>query len=258
MQIRKCDKGKCGIYCITNTYNDKVYIGKAKDIYNRIMQHRYHLRKRHKDENRHLIAAWHKYGEDAFVYSVIEEFDFDEQKLREREDFWIVKYNATDRNFGYNMRRDSSTGCLVSEETKELLSKVNSGEGNPNYGNRWTDEQREAMSKLKKEQYLNGEVSYNSDAPKKGVEVRNKLWEEHPELKEKMKSNVSKKIAEYSFEQYDKNSGELIKVWDSVYDILKEHPEWKRHNIYAACSGEKPSIYGYKWKKILKDDIVQQ
>lgn len=37
MQIRKCDKEKCGIYCITNTYNDKVYIGKAKDIYNWMM-----------------------------------------------------------------------------------------------------------------------------------------------------------------------------------------------------------------------------
>ena len=57
MQIRKCDKGKCGIYCIRNVFNDKVYIGKAKDVYNRMISHRYQLRKKSKDENRHLIAA---------------------------------------------------------------------------------------------------------------------------------------------------------------------------------------------------------
>jgi hypothetical protein len=34
------------------------------------------------------------------------------------------------------MRRDSSTGCLVSEETRQLLSEINSGENNPNYGNK--------------------------------------------------------------------------------------------------------------------------
>ena len=72
-----------------------------------------------------------------------------------------------------------------------------------------------------------------------------------------MKDKVSAKTSEFYFYQYDKNTGELIKIWSNVHDILKEHPEWKRHNIYAACSGEKPSIYGYKWKKVLKDEIVQ-
>ena len=55
----------------------------------------------------------------------------------------------------------------------------------------------------------------------------------------------------------DKITEELIKIWDSVHDILTANPNWKRHNIYAACSGEKPSIYGYKWKKIKNEDIVQ-
>ena len=32
---------------------------------------------------------------------------------------------------------------------------------------------------------------------------------------------------------------------------------YKKHNIYAVCSGEKPSMYGYIWVKILNDDIVQ-
>ena len=32
---------------------------------------------------------------------------------------------------------------------------------------------------------------------------------------------------------------------------------YKTHNIYSVCSGVKPTMYGYKWVKILKDDIVQ-
>ena len=257
MQIRKCDKGKCGIYCIRNLINDKVYIGKAKDIYNRMISHRYQLRKKSKDENRHLIAAWHKYGEDAFEYIIVEELELDEQILRDREDYWIVEYDATNRDKGYNLRRDSSTGCIVLEETRKLKSEVSMGENNPNYGNKWTDEQKKRMSEIKKEQYRTGEVKINSENSRKGCKKRNQHWEENPELKQQMKDKVSAKIAEYDFYQYDKKSGELVKIWPSVHEILKEHPEWKRHNIYAVCSGEKPSIYGYKWKKVLKGEIVQ-
>lgn len=188
----------------------------------------------------------------------MEEFEFDEQKLKEREDYWIVELDATNRDKGYNIHRDSSTGCLISEETRKKISESVKGEKNPNYGNIWTDEQRKRMSEMVRDGYKFGERIYNPNATYMGIEARNKLWEEKPELKEKMKKKVSSQKSEYSFYQYDKNTMDLIKVWDSIYDILLEHPEWKRHNIYAACSGEKPSIYGYKWKKILKSEIVQQ
>lgn len=258
MKLYTKDKGVCGIYKIINTVNNKIYVGKAKNIYNRMLSHRTNLRRKSKDENRHLINAWHKYGEECFTYEIIEVLQFDENLLREREDYWIVTLDSTNRKVGYNLRRDSSTGCIVQDETKKKISEKVKGENNPNYGNKWTDEQKEKMSKLKKEQYKKGEVKINPEASKKGCEIRNAKWEQSPELKEQMKKNVSSKIAEYNFHQLDKKTGDLIKVWNSVYDILIEHPEWKRHNIYAACSGEKPSIYGYKWKKVLKEDIVQQ
>ena len=114
------------------------------------------------------------------------------------------------------------------------------------------------MSEMVRRGYETGEWGRNPEAVYKAIEVRNKHWEENPQLKENMKKKVSSQISEYSFYQYDKKTLELVRIWDSVYDILFEHPEWKRHNIYAACSGEKPSIYGYKWKKILKSEIVQQ
>lgn len=57
MKIKREDKNKCGIYCIKNITTNKVYIGKSKNIYNRMMQHQYNLRKKSKDENRYLINA---------------------------------------------------------------------------------------------------------------------------------------------------------------------------------------------------------
>ena len=257
MRLNKDDRKKCGIYCIKNTVNSKVYVGKAKDIYKRISEHIRLLRKKSKNENRHLINAWFKYGEDVFEYFVIEELEFNEEILKIKELYWIDNYKSTDRQFGYNLWRDSSTQMFVHEETKQLLSEKYQGVNNPNYGNNWTQEQKEQMSKIKKEQYAKNEVVINVDACKKGSRIRNENWEKDPTLKEKMKKRVSESITEYKFYQYNKITGELIKIWNSIHDILLENPSWKRHNIYAACSGEKPSIYGYKWKKVKHEDIVQ-
>lgn len=256
MKLNKNDQ-KCGIYCIKNKVNSKVYVGKAKNIYNRMQQHIYNLRTKSKDENRHLVNAWFKYGEDAFEYFVIEELEFDESNLTNRELYWIDEYKSTDRQFGYNLRRDSSTRMIVHEETRLRMSENNKGQNNPNYGHKWSNDQKQKMSELKNEQYSNQLVNINFKAAKIGPKIRNEKWEKDPTLKEKMKKKVSEAITIYKFYQYNKTTGELIKIWDSVHDILTENPNWKRHNIYAACSGEKPSIYGYKWKKVKCEDIVQ-
>nr|DAG88575.1 MAG TPA: intron associated endonuclease [Crassvirales sp.] len=57
MKVNKNDLNKCGIYCIRNIVNQKVYIGKSKNIYTRICTHISSLRRKTKDENRHLINA---------------------------------------------------------------------------------------------------------------------------------------------------------------------------------------------------------
>ena len=46
-----------GIYLIRNKVNNKIYIGKAKNIYERIRQHINLLNKKSKDENIHLINS---------------------------------------------------------------------------------------------------------------------------------------------------------------------------------------------------------
>lgn len=257
MQVNKKDLNKSGIYCIRNLINYKVYIGKSKNIYARIANHINGLRCKSKNENRYLINAWHKYGEENFDYYVLEYLKYDEDKIAERELYWMKKYNSTNKEFGYNLRMDSSTKMIVHEETKKLISNLNKGENNPNYNHKWSDEKRKKASEQFKELYKSGHLKPNPSATYKAIEKRNENWKKNPQLKKDMAEKVKKAITKYKIYQYDKNTLELIKVWDYIADIIKENPTYKRHNIYAVCSGEKKSMYGYIWIKVLKDDIVQ-
>ena len=87
--------------------------------------------------------------------------------------------------------KDSSSGIIVHEETRQLMSERNIGKNNPNYGNHWSEEKKKEMSEIKKEQYKNGEQIAISENGRKGAEVRNKNWEKNPTLKDKMKKRVS-------------------------------------------------------------------
>jgi group I intron endonuclease len=250
-----------GIYCIRNTVNQKVYIGKSVNIAKRMSSHKQCLRKKSKDENRHLISAWWKYGENAFEYFILEVVSKDienyEKVMSEKELKWMEIYNSTNREKGYNLRLDSSTKMITHEETRKLFTE-RKGKKNSNYGNKWTDEMKKSMSELKKEGYKTGKYKASKENSLKGVAVRNALWEKNPELKKQMIKKVSANHTKYEIYQYDK-LGNLIKVWQCVKSIIDDNPNYKKHNIYAVCSGEKPTMYGYKWVKVLKvnEDIVQ-
>lgn len=223
------DYKKAGIYCIKNLINNKVYIGKSINIHNRIKQHTTLLNRKSLDENRYLIAAWHKYTSDNFQYFVLEYLEPNELLLKERELYWINYYESYNRDKGYNLRIDTTTNCIVSQDTREL------------------------QSKNRKDRYKNNpQLRINL-----GIRSSN-FWKNNPEIKKQMSKKVSKALTKYNIYQYDKYTKELIKKWDCVMDIIQENPNYKVHNIYAVCSGEKPSMYGYIWEKILiKEDIVQ-
>lgn len=211
-----------GIYGIVNKTNNKIYVGKSKNIYKRLVWHVYGLNNKLKDENRHLISAWHKYGRENFECILIEITILDDKVLKEKELYWMDKYNSLDRNHGYNLRKDTETNCIVSRETRELQSKT--------HLQRYVDNPN-----------LKAEVGAKSS----------KFWKENPEVKKKMSEKVAELATKYRIYQYEKDRVTLVKIWDKIFDIIVENPTYKKHNIYAVCSGEKPSIYGYWWKKEL-------
>ena len=114
------------IYEICNLANGRVYVGSAMDIQKRQREHLCLLRQgRH--YNKHLQNAWCKYGEEMFVFRVVEEVDDDQ--LIEREQ---VRINATEsflREKGYNARHiaESNMGLKWSAESRQRQSKAQEG-----------------------------------------------------------------------------------------------------------------------------------
>ncbi len=103
---------------IKNIKNSKLYIGQSTDIKNRWMRHKSELNN-NRHINNHLQSAWNKYGEDCFVFAVIEECSVSE--LDEREKFYISKYNSMSN--GYNLC-EGGNGIRGYKHTEEEIEKM--------------------------------------------------------------------------------------------------------------------------------------
>lgn len=99
-------RDKSGIYLIVNLENGKRYVGSSREIYGRLHDHLCNLKK-NVAHNAHLQAAWNKYGENSFIWSILEYCD---ENIRfEREQYYInvikPEYNLTTNvvaNFGHS------------------------------------------------------------------------------------------------------------------------------------------------------------
>lgn len=126
------------IYGYTNLESGKMYIGQTLHQERRWNTHRYGKYKN----------GWHKdyqNNPDKYEYSVIE-YDVPEDKLDEREMFWI-KFFDSYRN-GYNLTPGGDgmpKGYKLSDETKHKMSKAKKGENNPMYGKHLSEETRKKM-----------------------------------------------------------------------------------------------------------------
>ena len=242
-----------GIYCILNKINGKRYIGKSKNIEHRFASHESYLKKNlpnKKVVNRYLFDSVKKYGLDNFLFEIVEKFNIvDDNLLKDREIYWMDFYKTCDRAYGYNLRRDSSTATTVHDETRKLLSLVTKGESNPNYNNKWTQEQKSKMSDIKKQQIEDGLYAWmqSPEWRAKLSESSKNLWKD-AEKKEKMAEKVAESKSVLRFYQYCKVSGELLRVWESIGEIIKENPDWHSKAIYSVCSGYKKSYRGFLWK----------
>jgi predicted GIY-YIG superfamily endonuclease len=114
------------IYKITNIKNSKIYIGSASYYDKRIGTHVSRLR-RNTHQNRYLQSAWNKYGEEFFIFEIIEYSN--KECLIEREQYWLDFYRSYDRNIGYNLatKAGSNLGYTASEEARKKISNALKG-----------------------------------------------------------------------------------------------------------------------------------
>ena len=107
------------IYKITNTLNDKVYIGQTiKTVQKRFAQHKNNSNKEYFSQIV-LYKAFNKYGIENFICEEIEEVPND--KLDEREKYWIEYYDSYFN--GYNSTLGGRATQLYNWDTDDIIEK---------------------------------------------------------------------------------------------------------------------------------------
>ena len=153
-----------GIYKIINVINNKFYVGSAVDLKRRKTRHFSELRTG-KHNNRHLQAAWVKYGEQAFIFVVVKELPAAADLLAE-ENVWLKEHVGKD--YCYNLGVDATAPMLGV-----------SGEASPTWGYRHTTESLSRISTASKVRIQTEEEKAKRRATMRGkpqpAEVRAKI-----------------------------------------------------------------------------------
>jgi len=117
--------------------------------------------------NDYLYNAIRKGGLEDFEFFPLEFAPI--EALAEKEFFWILRLRANERDYGYNLRLDSSTGMIASAETKLKISNT--------IRKQWADGMRDGHSeKLKAD------------------------WAANPNRRVKQSDLFSKTLTRYSYE----------------------------------------------------------
>lgn len=125
-----------GVYKIINIINNKFYIGSAVDFKRRKARHFSELRNK-KHNNKHLQQAWDKYGENAFIFVILEEAN-ETDDLLYLENKWLKEHVG--QQYCYNIGVDATAPMLGM-----------SGELSPTWGYKHTEESKLKISKAGKD-----------------------------------------------------------------------------------------------------------
>jgi len=153
---------KSGIYFITNTLANKIYVGSSINIPFRWNKHKSELNN-NKHGNRHLQRAWNKYGESAFKFHTVlfvkidELLDIEQQYLDKikliPDKYYNILTSARHTRLGTKhtpeaiaKMRLAQAGRLVSDETRKKISAAKIGKPSPMLGKIHSLEARKKMS----------------------------------------------------------------------------------------------------------------
>lgn len=157
IEITQENKNNSGIYCITNTIDDRIYIGSCKNFKSRIKEH-INCLKRNKHNNIYLQNFVNKYGIESLKFHIIE---FSEIiNLVNIEQYYIdtlnpqfnickkayqppVKYSLTEEQIKQiaELYNEGNSGCRIAEiifndrNQRVKINKIIKGESYPEYKN---------------------------------------------------------------------------------------------------------------------------
>lgn len=256
-----------GIYKITNLTNNKVYIGQTDRLNEREREHFYRLG-RNEHHNEYLQKSFNKHGKDNFKFEIIEL----SEDLDDRELYWLNEYGGLNSENTYNFKNPKTKEW--SEYTKVKQSKSMLGENNPNFGNKWTDEQKEKASKSKKGKKLEDLIGEEKAKLVKEKMSKSQTGRKHPEeVKEKIRqANIGDKNPFYNkgYTQLGENNpmwgkaslnrrpilklnkeGEIIKEYEFLSQVKEDG--FNPSNVMYCANGikgyKKSKGFYWKWKE---------
>ena len=218
---------KAGIYMLICLLNGKIYIGKANNLFRRIKEHFF------LSSDQVIDRAIKKYGKENFTIFIIDEFEtIDNIELLALEVAYIEYFDSTNPKIGYNICKFSfdRSGLKHSEETKQKMSKNST---RANLGKRFSEEHRQ-------------QISYTRIMKGVAKGKNNPNWGNRGS-----KNPINKKV-----KQISKNTGEIIKIWNSVVEATKEL-NINKNGISNACNMWQKTSGGFKWEYAEKENNVQ-
>lgn len=122
------NKHLSGVYMIVNTVSGKRYVGSTCRKF--LQRHKEHVYELSKNEHPciHLQRAWNKYGQDRFIFNIIEILDANNPALiLEREQIWLDDAIKTKSHYNTLPTAGSSANRIVSKETRLKISLAGIG-----------------------------------------------------------------------------------------------------------------------------------
>lgn len=188
-----------GIYKITNTINNHFYIGSTKQGFKRRWHNHLLCLRKGIHNNPHLQNSYNKYGENAFVFSILEIVTIPEQciifeqkyinELKPEYNILMIARENCSSSFSEERRKrisESSKRLKHTDEFKKNLSLRligNTYVRGKNLGKR-SDETRLKMSKAKKGKPAHNKGIPNSEEQKRKISETAKLrWQRYRENK---------------------------------------------------------------------------
>jgi group I intron endonuclease len=210
------------IYCFVNKLNNKIYIGSTINFEKRISNH-LSLLKSNRHYNRHLQAAWNKYGEDTFVIDIIE-FISNQNNLIRREQYWLDYYKSYDPKYGYNIRIKAESNCGIKWTDKSRQKMLNNRNGVGNKKSKEAIENvrlahlgkpvklkvRKQISLSMKKKFINGYIH-----PLQG-KIKNPITGVYEKVSNKLKKRQSK-MQKLKHKKYYLNHKQQIALYQKNY-----------------------------------------
>lgn len=195
------------IYCITNKINGKKYVGlTVTTLANRFKEHKSDSKRR---KCMPLYRAFNKYGIENFYIEELEEVEND--KLSEREIYWIKKLDTFNSKNGYNATLGGQGGRrLYDEKDNQFIL--------------------ECWNKGLSIRDINKQTGIGIH---KIASVVGKL----PNFKEQTQSIITERIREAKgrrIVQYTRN-GDFVKSYDTAVDVQRELGLPSTTQIIACC-----------------------